>query len=224
MKLTLPVQTPNDRRMSELAEDDYLHINGYNLQRIVYELLKNYMLGNKPEECGIQLAQKYDADPTKSGIKLEVAFTWKTQDMDKVPAIYVQRGDIDISSPLIAQATSYNVKDSEANRMLINEMPVIISCVAAEPVAVVENLAEFAKQALMSFRSEVKSDFRLRKFQLRKITKPERTKESKNNFVVDLMIETAFDEEWKVSRQDLRMKTVGLAIFDGILASCKCQD
>lgn len=221
--VTLPIITADDRRRLETEPDSLLTLNGYNVQRIIYELIKNYMMSNTPEEAGVRLEQRYDPDPTKSGIKLDVAFNWKVQDMDKVPAIYVQRGDIDIVSPTMGQDTSFNEKDSEETRLTFNKMPIIVTCVAAEPIAAVENLVEYVKQPLLYFKKEVKIDFRLREFQLRKISKPEQTKEGKNNFAVSLQIDTAFDDSWVIKREGLKIKTVGLVIFDSLTGkTCGC--
>ena len=223
MKVEVQGETTYDRRNTELASDNLLVLNGYNVQRIIYELIKNYMLSNTPEECGVRLDKTYDADPVKSGIKLDVAYNWQTQTMDKVPAIYVQRGDIDFISPTMGQALDYNEKEGEDTRLVFSKMPVLVSCIAAEPVAAVENLAEYVKQALLCFKKEVKLDFRLRDFQLRKVTSPRQTKESKNNFVVDIQVDTAFDENWIVKREGLKIKTVGMVIFDSLTGkTCNC--
>jgi hypothetical protein len=221
-KVIIPQESSYDKRMQELNGNEIFVTNGYNVQRIVYELIKNYMLSNSPEDCGVQLKQRFNADPVKSDIKLDVAYNWKAADMDKVPAVYVQRGDIEVGCPTMGQDVSHNEKESEDTRLSISQMPVIITCIAAEPVAVVENLVEYVKQALICFRKEVKLDFRLRRFQLSKITKPEQTKESKNNFKVDLVVDTAFDETWVIKREGLRLKTVGMVIFDGLTQTCHC--
>lgn len=222
-KILVPKDSAYERRKTELESTNLLYLNGFNVQRIVYELIKNYMMDNTPEECGIRLEQKYDPDPTKSDIKLDVAYNWKVQDVDKVPAIYVQRGDITIVSPTMGQDISFDEKDSEETRLTFNKMPIIVSCVAAEPIAVVENLAEYIKHPLLYFKKEVKLDFKLRDFQLRKISRPMQTKESKNNFVVDLELDTAFDENWIIKREGLKIKTVGMVIFDSLTGnSCNC--
>ncbi len=209
------------RRREELEQDSFLFLNGYTVQRIVYELIKNYMVANPPEEVGISLGQKYDPDPTKSGIHLDVAFNWKSQLSDKVPAIYVQRGDIEVDSPTFDQATSYNIKNSSSDKLTINTMPIKISCIAAAPLAVVENLAEYVKQPLVYFKQAVKLDFKLRKFNLKRITAPVLVPESKTNFVVDILMEVAFDENWMIEKESLKMKTVALALFDEVVKGCK---
>jgi len=200
-------------RYKELQQDDYLYLNGYNVQRIVYELIKNYMVANPPDTCGINLAQRYDLDITKSSIFLDVSYNWKAQAIDKVPAIYVQRGNIDIKSPTLTQSIHVSPLESEDTRITINTMPVIVTCVAASPVAVVENLAEYVKQPLLSFRREIKQDFRLRGFFLTQISSPTLLPESKTNFAVNLTVNTVFDESWMIKRDDLKIKSCQV-IFD----------
>ena len=206
----------NDRRCEDLTAGTFLFLNGYNVQRIVYELIKNYMMHNTPEECGVILAQRYDPDPIKSGIHLDVSYNWKASITDKVPAIYVQRGDVEVKSPTFGQSMGGDTQESEDERIVLNTMPVRVTCVAAAPVAVVENLAEYIKQPLISFKKEIKDDFRLRQFQLQKITSPAIAQESKTNFYIDLLIQTAFDESWILKKDDLKIKSIGTVIFESI--------
>ena len=210
-----------ERRRKELDQGDFLYLNGYNVQRIVYELIKNYMIANTPAQCGVTLAQSYDPDITKSTIFLDISYNWKAQAIDKVPAIYVQRGNIDMKSPTIGQSIGQNVIDSEDTRIIINTMPVKVTCIAASPVAVVENLAEYVKQPLIYFRREIKSDFRLRGFTFNTITTPAIVQEGKTNFYIDLMLTATFDENWIIKKEDLKLKTCQF-IFDEIIKNRKC--
>jgi hypothetical protein len=194
----------------------FIYLNGYNVQRIVYELIKNWMLSNTPESANVDLAQTYDQDQTKSGIFLDVGYNFNAQPASKLPAVYVQRGAVNISSPIINQKIGVNDKESENTLFVLSSMPVKISCLAAAPIAVVENLAEYVKQPLLYFRKEIKLDFNFRKFQLVQIATPELIKESKDVFRVDLMVDTAFSENWVVKRDDLKLKTVSQVLFDNL--------
>ena len=203
-------------------EGEFLYLTPFVVQRIVYEVIRNYMIANPPKECGVSLAQTYDMDDAKSQIFLDIAYNWKTQAINKLPAIYVQREDVTITSPTIGQSIDLNARDSRDTRLIINEMPIIVSCIAAAPVAVVEYLAEYVKQPLLYYRKEVTMDFRLRRFRVLKVTKPELLAVGKSNFVVNIMLNTAFDEGWVIQKDSLKLKTGSLKIFDGIVASnCK---
>jgi hypothetical protein len=211
------LETPGSRAIRLQDEKaPYLYLNGFTVQRIVLELIKKYMIANKPSECGVTLVQEYNIDPKLSKIFLDVAYNWRAQFADKYPAVFVQRGDIEVECPTIGQSTGYDAKESRDTKLAICKMPVIVSCIAAAPIAVVENLAEYVKQPLLSFRKEVKADFRLRDFSLKKVSSPNFVEKGKNIFVVDLLVDTAFDEGWTIQKEDLKLKSIGLEMFDDL--------
>ena len=200
------------------CEDQLLYLNAYVVTRIVYELIKIYMTNNSPESCGVILAQKYDPDYTKSDILLDIAYNWKTKEISKVPAIFVQREDMNLRSPTMGQDTHINSKTGAEKRLVINTLPITITCVAAEPIAVVENLAEYVKQPLLYFRKEVQVDYGIRQFKLDGITKPKLLAEGKNNFLIELKMTVTFDDNWKVSRNSLVLRRIGIELFDKLIA------
>ena len=197
---------------------NFLYLNAYNVQRIVYELIKNWMLSNTPASCGVNLGSSlYNLNPAQSGIYLDVAFNWQSQFPGKVPAVFIERDDVTITSPMLDQTINGAAKDSVDVRSVFNTLPIKITCVAASPVAIVENLADYIKQPLLYFRREVKSDFFFRRFELKSISKPALVKESKDNFMVTLTLLTEYGENWIVKKDDLKLKTVSMTILDGLL-------
>jgi hypothetical protein len=211
--------SPSERVKMEECSQDKLYLNAYVVTRIVYEIIKMYMLANPPEKCGITLAQKYSADYKKSGILLDVAYNWRTSDMSKVPAVFIQREDVNIKTPTLGQEYHSNVQLGSETRFAFNNMPVTITCVAAEPVAVVENLAEYVKQPLMYFRKEIQKDFGIRQFKLETVTKPKPLSEGKNNFYVELKLDITFDDGWIVSKDALKIRRIGLDLYDNLSVS-----
>jgi hypothetical protein len=191
-----------------------LPLTAYNTTRIVYQVIKLYMLTNTPEQAGIKLAQTFNADPVKSQIKLEMAWNWKTQDMSKVPAVYIQREDVAYTYPTLGQKRAMTKGNQIEERFALATMPITITCVAAEPLAVVENLAEYVKQPLLYFRREVQDDFGIRRFELKGVSKAKLVQEGKNNFNIDLNLEVVFDENWKVDKDAIKIKHIGIQLFD----------
>ena len=197
---------------------DKLYLNGYIVTRIIYELIKNYMLSNTPASCGVQLAQSYNIDPTISTIFLDISYNWQSALAGKVPAIYVQRGPMTLKNQTIGLHTHVDEKTGAEHRRIFNYMPVTVSCVAAAPLAVVENLAEYVRQPLLYFRKEVENDFCIRRLMVKDITPPKLEGVGKNNFSVDINMECVFDEGWVITRESLVMRRLAVILYDGIMS------
>ena len=191
-------------------------LNAYTVTRIVYEVIKTYMLTNSPKQAGVRLEQMYDADYKKSGILLDIGYNWRTKDMSKVPAIFIQREEVTFKTPTMGQnATNRGVGDPET-KFAIATMPVTVTCVAAEPLAVVENLAEYVKKPLLYFRNDVQQDYGITRFQLAGISKPKLLEEGKNNFYIDLTVNISYADSWEVKKDALKIKHIGIELFDQI--------
>ena len=214
--IAAPILDPNSRALIEQNSPATMRLNAYNVTRIVYEVIRLYMANNTAESVNIPLNQKYNIDSTKSDILLDVGYNWRTKDMSKVPAIYVARGDLTFQYPTLGHSISYNDKTGGDTRTALSKMPIIISCIAAEPVAVVENLAEYVKQPLLYFRKEVQNDFGIRSLVLEQITKPKLLSEGKNNFIIEVVLEVTFNDTWVITRDSLILKRIGVDIYDNL--------
>ena len=198
------------------ADEPILYLSPYVVTRIVYELIKTFMLNTSPAKAGVQLAQTFNADPTKSSIHLDMSYNWKADKAGKVPAVFIQRGPVQLKSPTMGQTISVKGLDSAEKRKVVNTMPVVISCVAAEPLAVVENLAEYVKQPLLYFRKEVELDFGIRGFKLDTIQAPRLVGEGKNNFYVDLEMTITFDDDFQITKQAFPMRRISVQLFEAL--------
>jgi hypothetical protein len=214
--ITSTALTPSQRHGLEVCEHDRLFLNTITIPRIVYEIIKRYMLTNKPCDVGVRLAQKYSAIEAESDILLAIGYDWKPKTMSKVPAIYVQRGEADFQAKVLRQAIAGNQPDGLEIRDVFVKLPVIITCVAAEPVEVVENLAEYVKQPLLYFRRTIQQDFGIRTFELEKMSAPELLKEGKNNFSIQLMLNVTYNDSWSITRNSLKMKHISIEIYNAV--------
>jgi len=217
INITTPLYSGTDMEMRKQCLDKELYLNAYVVTRIVYEIIKLYMLNNPPENCGVTLAQKYNIEPAKSDILLDIGYNWRTKDMSKVPAVFVQREDVGFTYPTMGQTTEISSKKGSEQRLVLNSMPVIVTCVAQKDIAIVENLAEYVKQPLLYFRKEIQSDYGIRQFKLVKVGKPQLLKEGNNNFTVELQLLITFDDGWRISRESLAIKHIGVELFDTLM-------
>ena len=209
--MSYPVDQPTPEQLQareHCAEQD-VQLNAYVVTRIVFEVIRKYLMDNPdPKKCGVMLSQRYNSDPTKSDILLDIGYNWRTQELSKVPAIFVQRGDLTFKTPTIGQEYNSNVMNLSETRFAFASLPITVSCVAAEPIAVVENLAELVKQPLLYFRREVQNDFGIRQFKLLEVGRPKLVTEGKNNFVVDLSLMVVYDDAYVIRQNSLKIGSI----------------
>ena len=195
-------------------DDCKITLSNYTVPRIVYQIIKLYMMNNRPEDVGIILKQKFDPDQTKSDILLDIGFNWKTQVMSKVPAVFIQREDATYKTPTFGESTASDQITGKETRVAIVSLPIVVTCVAAEPVAVVEQFAEYIKQPLLYFRREIQVDYGIRSFILEKVSAPKLLAEGKNNFYINLILNVDYNDGWTISRNDLKVKRIDITLFD----------
>lgn len=185
------------------------------VQGIIYELVTSFMLRNSPTELGYAMKEKFMVDKTASDIFVDIAYNYDATKANKRPSVFISRGDCDIGGRTMGHTIASAPQDSEVQRLLINTLPINIAVIAA-PVGMVEMLADYVKQSFVSFQQEIQSDFRFRRFRLKSVSKPQNFVEAKEYFVVNLSVEVVYDEGWILRRDDLRLKSVGMEIFDSL--------
>lgn len=186
------------------------------VQGIVYELITGFFNRNTPASLGYPLNLTYDHDKLKSGIYVDIAYNYNASAANKRPSIFISRGDCEIAGKTMGHTVpGGDVMASEAGKLLLNTVPINVAVIAS-PIMMVELLADYTKQAFISYQQEIQQDFKFRRFRLKEVTRPQIYVEAKEYFVVNLVIEVVYDEGWILRRDDLKLKTVGMAIFDAI--------
>ena len=191
------------------------------VQGIVYELITGFFIRNTPQALGYPLSCVYDHDKLKSGIYVDIAYNYNAAAANKRPSIFISRGDCEIVGKTMGhKVPGGNIAESEVAKLLLNTVPINVAVIAS-PIMMVELLADYTKQAFVSYDQEIQKDFNFRRFRLRGVTKPQIYVEAKEYFVVNLSIEVVYDEGWILRRDDLKLKTVGMAIFDALDAQLR---
>lgn len=187
------------------------------VQGVIYELLTKFFMGNTPESLGYPFKLRYDPDKLKSGIFVDIAYNYDASAANKRPSIFVSRGDSTIKGLTFGhQVPQIDVANSEQTKLLIHTVPITVSVIAS-PIMMVELLADYAKQAFISFQHQIQTDFCFRRFRLIGISKPQIYVEAKEYFVVNLSIEVVYDEGWVLIRDDLKLKSIGLTIYESLV-------
>jgi hypothetical protein len=189
-----------------------LILTPWSVQNICYELIANFMLSNDPSDRGYIFTQRYDRDPRKTGIFLDIAYNHNDSVIQKRPAIFIGRGAAEFKFPTMNQQIGGNSIESQKLKMAIVEMPVQATIVASN-VGFVEQLAEYLSRAYIEFAEQIRDDFFLRLFKLDSITSPTLYLESKDSFTITLNLLTSFDMGFTITRDDLKLKTMSFTVF-----------
>lgn len=215
--LVTEFETPERRELdAKAAVAPFLILNPWTVQNIVYEILTKYFTANPPETAGFTFKERYDADKTKSQIFVDLAYHWDKTIIQERPAIFVQRGQVELKQPTFRGSLgSSNFAESEYAQFAMNNMQVIVKCIGTN-VGFTEQLAEYAKQALLYYEQEIQRDFGLSLFRLRTTSPPEIVVESKEHFAIMHNIHVAFAEGWIIKGDDLKLKRVAKTIFDAV--------
>jgi hypothetical protein len=190
-----------------------LTLTPWTVQNICYELIANYMLANDPNEQGYVFTQKYDRDPRKTQIFLDLAYNYRDDVVQKRPAIFVGRGAAQYKYPTMNQQIGANSPESEKTKLSIVQMPVVATVVGTN-VGFTEQLAEYVSFGILHFLEQIRNDFNFRVFRLEEMMGPALYLESKDHFAVSLNFTTAFDIGFVIKGDHLKLKTVSYTIFN----------
>lgn len=209
-----PLQIELAQEQSE--EPSLVQMSPWIVQGIIYELITRFFLGNDPGDLGYPFKQRYDTDKIKSGIFVDIAYNYDASVANKRPSIFISRGDASIKGVTFGhQIAEPNPAESIQQKLLINTVPINVAVIAA-PIMMVELLADYTKQAFVSFQHQIQEDFRFRRFRLTGVSKPQIYVEAKEYFVVNLSIEVVYDEGWALKRDDMKLKSIGLTIYESL--------
>lgn len=207
-----PAYVASTVREKEEKDNKILVLTPWTVQSICFEVLKNYMTDNSPQQAGYKFSQSYDPDDFKSEIALEIAYHYKDAVIQKRPGIYVSRGETMFSYPTINQTIASNPRESEKTKLATVQMPVNFAVVATN-VGFAEQLAEYVFKVFLYFQELIRNDFCLRQFKLVSLGPPSLYLESKDHFLVNVMLQVAFDMGTVIKGDHLKIKTISHTVF-----------
>lgn len=205
-------------RETDARDERVMVLTPWTVQNICYEVLKNYMTANAPQDEGYRFAQKYDPDEYKSGIALQIAYHYNDAIIQKRPAVFVGRGETRFTFPTINQLIGSNPQESEKTRYSLVEMPLNVTVLATN-IGFVEQLAEYVFKIFLRYQEVIRNDFCIRQFKLVGMTPPSIYNESKEHFVITIALQANFDMGAVIKGDDLKIKTISYPIFLGCAES-----
>lgn len=190
-------------------------LSPFRAQSIVFEILKNHLLINKPKDLGFPFDEIYDVDDKKTKIFLDMSNNWKASQPQQRPAVFVYRGDAEhgVGPNVIGNVIGSRVAESEEDMITKVSMPIMINCIHS-PIGAVETFAEYIKYPFLYFYKQIQAEYCFHKFRLVSVTAPEQINvDAKDAFSVKLTIATEFNDAWTVKGDHLKLKTVQTSIF-----------
>jgi hypothetical protein len=195
-----------------------LILTPWTVQNICYELIANYMLANDPKEQGYVFSQRYDRDPRKTQIFLDIVLNYRDDVVQKRPAIFVGRGAAQYRYPTMNQQIGSNSADSEKTKLALVTMPVTVTVIGTN-VGFTEHLAEYVSNGFLLYLEQIRNDFNFRVFRLEDIGNPALYLESKDHFAITLNLMTSFDMGFTIKGDHLKLKTIGYTVFTSCIES-----
>jgi hypothetical protein len=193
-------------------KNKYLTLSPWVVQNICYELIANYMLVNDPKEQGFVFSQRYDRDPRKTQIFLDIALNYRDDVVQKRPAIFIGRGGAQYRYPTMNQQIGSNSAESEKNKLAIITMPIVATIIGTN-VGFTEQIAEYVSNGILFYLEEIRKDFNFRVFRLEESSSPSLYLESKEHFAVSLNMLTSFDLGFTITGDHLKLKTMSYTVF-----------
>jgi hypothetical protein len=190
-------------------------LNPWSVQNIVYELVKLQFLRNNPLDDGFIVPEKYSLDEDVSQIYLGIAYDWKANKSSKRPAIFIQRDTATAQTTPIRGTIGHNLQEGITTKLAMTSMAVLVKVIHTD-VGAVEQLATWIRNNLLTYQIEIQEDFCLRQMRVQAMTPPKPYEEAKENFEVTIVINITFDENFRVQRDALRLKTVSSVLFDNL--------
>ena len=207
-------QSPEYNNSTAASDSTYMLMSPLAVQEIIYELVVQHFTNNDPAQQGFVWEQRYSPNPTETGITIAMGNSWKNKEASKRPSIFIFREADQIARPTILQAVSVNTKESQTGTLAIHTMRCGIACLATN-AGFTEELAEFVRRHFTYYETQIRNDFKFRRFRLSSVSKPQIYVESSDHFIVVLSIETVFDDGVVIYSDDLKLKTISTTIFEG---------
>lgn len=200
------------------GEKDIVGLDAWLAQRIVFEILENHLLTNDPKDLGFGFSQRYNKDPEKSQIFIDISHNWKACSPQKRPAVYIYRGEADYGGrSVIGQRAFMDVAESTEGFITHVQLPIMLNCIA-EPIGFAEEFANYIKYPFVYFWKNIQCEYGFTKFRLSSISPPEHFDvDAKDSFSIKLTLSTEFYDKWAVQQDALKLKTVSTEVMMDIM-------
>lgn len=181
----------------------------YDVQTYIYEILENHFLTQTQEDLGFASKKTYNRDYKKSDISLSIGHSLKIQTPDKVPAVYIVRGDARINAfGSIGGRIGNNVVEGTKDKAAHVSLPISLLIIEVD-AAVTEKFAEYVTYPFLYFNTEIGREYNFQKMSVVNISSPQPIdKDQKESFAIQVDLNIDYYQTWRVKGDYLRLKTV----------------
>lgn len=185
----------------------------YTAQSYVFEILKNHLLTNSMTDLGFASSKVYNEDYTKSDLTLDMGHSIKLNTPDKLPGIWVIRGDARANPfTTIGGTIGKNTVDGTVDNATRMQMSVTIA-VAEIGCPAVEQLAEYVAYPFQHFHNNITNEYDFIKCAVTSIGSPEAIDHAqKEAFMVQIGLTLDYFQTWRVRGDYLRLKKVEIDV------------
>lgn len=179
-------------------------------QRYIYEVIQNHFLTNSQQSLGFAGTKKYTTDYRTSDISLSMGHNIKLETPDKLPAVYVIRGDarFNYHGTFKSGRIGTDTREGSNDRAVLVSLPITVVAVDIE-VAPAEMFAHYVAYPFLYFPFEIKSEYGFHKLSVTSITAPAPIETTqKQSFMVQIQLEVEYFQKWNVQGDYLRLKNV----------------
>lgn len=210
----LPYISPIERELSGKPKPT-LRLTPFNIQRVLFNLVTLHWTNDNPSLNGYTFDQRYTPNDSDSSVFIDMALNKKLNPADKKPSIIISRSDGNYNSPVMNQMIGVDPREGVVEKVHIITCGLTISCIA-EPVGLVEQIADWTAEPLTEYEELIRKDFKLRRFRMSTITRPQQYKDIKDYMLINIQMETVFDSNVRITEDSLKLKTISRDIFLGL--------
>lgn len=223
MNNPIKFHTPYISRVNREIEEkkpNECRLTPFKAQSIVFEILKNHLIVNKPSDIGFPFSETYDPDITKTKIFIDMSNNWKACTTQMRPAVYIYRGEANYTpsgkQTIGGNTIGRNPAESEESFMRTVSMPIMLNCIHA-PIGAIETFVDYIKYPFLYFSKHIAEEYCFTKFRLVSISAPEQNlTDAKDAFSVKITIDTEFIDTWITKGDHLKLKTVQFSMYNDV--------
>lgn len=153
-------------------------------------------------------------DPARSKILIDPVYRWNRTSTQKRPAILVKRGGQQSTRVGITMNRTFGLGESDypeagSKHSVFLHGTHSILCIATDG-GIVEILGSEVSRHFIQFAPVIKKEFKFKEFEFAQIGEVGVLEEDKENYVVPIVIKYAYDNNWKLAKQEPRLKSFEL--------------
>lgn len=159
----------------------------------------------------------FDDDDLATKVIIERSCLFKSEAVQKRPAIYVKRGPISFPPRKVGfdDLQKYNAKTGESERAVFAAGSAVCFCISKQ-TGQVERLAEEVSEVLIAFKPIIRQDFGFTRFDVSSVGEIGVLEESTEFFAVPVITAFEYIEHWTLQYESLILRKIIVELVDAM--------